>query len=123
MMSFKILLVDDEKSVRNAIKRVLRRENCEFIEAADGLEALQKLEQDHFDLLITDNDMPNKSGVELIREITSSQKSIKNPEIMIILLSGRGRPDNLPSGIEFMPKPWEEESIKAKVRQSQAKRK
>src|SRR4030042_2948709 len=105
-MSFKILLVDDEKFVRTALKRVLRNKDYEIVEADDGLDALQKLEQDFFDLLITDNDMPNKTGIELISEITSGQKKIKNPEMNIILLSGRARPANLPLDVEFMPKPW-----------------
>jgi len=120
-MSFKILLVDDEKFVRTALKRELKNKDYEIVEAGDGLDALQKLEQDFFDLLITDNDMPKKTGIELISEITSGQKAIKNPEMRIILLSGRGKPANLPSGVEFMSKPWDSEILITKVRQVQAK--
>ncbi|MCX6744408.1 MAG: response regulator [Candidatus Parcubacteria bacterium] len=120
-MSFKILLVDDENNVRIALKRVLRNKDYEIVEAGDGFEALQKLEQDFFDLLITDNDMPIKTGIELISEITSGQKTIKNPEMRIILLSGKGKPANLPAGVEFMLKPWDSEKLITTVRQFQTK--
>lgn len=121
-MIVKVSLVDDESYIRRALIRCLRTENCELSEAADGEEALQKLEQDFFDLMITDNDMPRKTGVELIREITSGQKTVKNPDLAIILLSGRGRPDNLPEVIESMFKPWDEEKIKERIRQIKVKK-
>lgn len=113
----KILLVDDEELVRNALKRVFRKCNYEIAEAADGLEALQKLETDFFDLLITDNDMPNKKGIELIQDIKEGKTVTKNPAHAIILFSGKGKPKNLPPEIEFMEKPWKDEELRQRVKE------
>lgn len=113
----RILIVDDEKLVRSALKRVFRKCNYEIAEALDGLEALQKLESDFFDLLITDNDMPNKKGIELIQDILEGKTAIKNPAHAIILFSGKGRPENLPPEIEFMEKPWEDEKLRQRVKE------
>lgn len=122
-MPVSILLVDDEENIRRSLRRVLRKENCLFTEAADGVEAAQILAWDFFDLMITDNDMPRKTGLELICDITFGKILIKNPALAIVLLSGRNKPSNLPVGIEFLSKPWEDEILKEKVWQIRAKRK
>ena len=97
-MVFKILLVDDEELVRKSVRRELRSLPVEIIEAADGRQASLHL-QEGFDLLITDNDMPGLTGLQLIN-------LAKEFFPRIILYSGRLNDEDAPGGVIFIPKPW-----------------
>jgi CheY-like chemotaxis protein len=77
----RILLVDDEQSVREAIGLLLSLDDHVIIEAADGAGALDLFRRDHFDLVITDFEMPNMKGTELAATI--KQLSPAQPILMI----------------------------------------
>lgn len=62
----RILVVDDEKGVREMIQSFLTTEGYLVTTAEDGIDALEKLKDDSYDLLITDLVMPNMDGLELI---------------------------------------------------------
>ncbi len=66
-MSKLILTVDDSTSVRQMVAFTLRNEGYEIMEAVDGLDALEKLEEKPADMVLTDLNMPNMDGIELIR--------------------------------------------------------
>jgi len=66
-MSSKILVVDDERAIRMAVRDSLSREGYFAITACSGEEAIRRCKSEHFDLLITDLKMPGMSGLELIR--------------------------------------------------------
>ncbi|MBF0501732.1 MAG: response regulator [Candidatus Riflebacteria bacterium] len=68
-MSKKILIVDDSPSIRQMVGNTLREAGYEVVEAADGKEALNKLRTDPVDAAITDINMPDLNGIDLIREI------------------------------------------------------
>lgn len=63
-----ILIVDDSESIREVVKATLENANYNVIVAVDGLDALGKLDGKQIDLIITDLNMPNKDGIELIRD-------------------------------------------------------
>ncbi|MBN1299882.1 MAG: sigma-54-dependent Fis family transcriptional regulator [Melioribacteraceae bacterium] len=65
-MSSKILIVDDEKAIRDSLKVVLEDEGYITAIAQDGLEALEKIEKDDYDVVLTDIKMPNLDGMELL---------------------------------------------------------
>jgi len=65
-MSAKILVVDDEKSIRDSLNMVLSDEGYEVKSAADGAEALTLINDDNFDVIISDIKMPNVDGMELL---------------------------------------------------------
>jgi two-component system response regulator PilR (NtrC family) len=65
-MSAKILVVDDEKSIRDSLNMVLSDEGYEVKSAADGAEALTLINDDNFDVIISDIKMPNIDGMELL---------------------------------------------------------
>jgi DNA-binding NtrC family response regulator len=65
--SRKILLVDDESSIRFLLSDVLSSEGFEVIEAKDGQESVEQLEKDNFDLVITDIRMPRLNGIEVLK--------------------------------------------------------
>ncbi|MCI3923819.1 response regulator [Paenibacillus sp. TRM 82003] len=81
----KILLVDDESLVRTSMARLIANMKPEYAlkEAEDGEEALKLLEQEAFDLLITDIRMPAVNGLELARRVRE-----RWPELTIVMLTG-----------------------------------
>ncbi len=81
-----ILLVDDDDQVRDMLRKVFEREGYSVVEAANGVEATSFYDPDTIDLVVTDIVMPEKEGLETIREIRQV-----NPEAKIIAISGGGR--------------------------------
>ncbi len=77
----RILVADDDPHMQQAIKACLSRGNYTFTIVSNGLAALEQLEQDTFDLVITDQQMPQMSGLELLN--TLQKRSIETPVIMI----------------------------------------
>ena len=83
-MSYKILYVDDDVSIRTAVRGEITGAGYELDEASDGTEAIQKLETGNYHLLLLDINMPGKSGLDVLRFIKE-----KNLPCRIIMLSGR----------------------------------
>ena len=81
-----ILLVDDEASIRTMVRAVLNDPEYSFSEAFNGTEALEILEKEEFDLIITDVIMPDCDGIELVMTVRK-----KLPDIKVIVMSGGGR--------------------------------
>ena len=82
----KILIVDDEAHVREMLKRGLSQLGEFTVEAAqNGVEAVEKIEKDVFDLVLTDLKMPEMDGMELLKTIKGTR-----PEIMVILMTAYG---------------------------------
>lgn len=79
----KILVVDDEKQIRDILMQFLTRAGHEVELAEDGVVAMQKYRASKFDLIITDLMMAKKNGLELIQEI-----SREFGEIRVIAISG-----------------------------------
>jgi len=97
-MSKKILVVDDEKMIRDLLRGYLIKLGYEIKEAADGEQAIKELGREDFDLLICDIEMPNKDGWQVIREARSNPK-IK--DIPVIILTGKGEEDDIVKGYEL----------------------
>ena len=83
----KILLIEDEAAIRRVLVKILTEENntYEVQEAVDGLEGIEKIKEDDFDLVLCDIKMPKMDGVEVLE----ATKKIK-PEIPMIMISGHG---------------------------------
>lgn len=79
-----ILVVDDfpvmRKIIVNNLNEILK---CKVTEAEDGNDALSKLKQDTFDLVITDWNMPNMSGLDMIKAMKSDPATSKLPILMV----------------------------------------
>lgn len=86
----KILIVDDEPSVRDVIEKILRRGGHATVCAGHGLVALKNLSEAPFDLMIADIIMPDMSGIKLIDKARSLC-----PDLKILAISGGG-PDYNP---------------------------
>lgn len=81
----KILVVDDERSIRNSMKEVLEFEGHVVTLAEDGENGLKEVEKEQFDLVFSDIKMPKMDGIELLAKMRQLQPSTK-----MILISGHG---------------------------------
>lgn len=81
-MSAKILVVDDEKSIRDSLSMILSDEGYEVNSAADGEEALKLINDENFDVIISDIKMPGVDGMELL-----SKASKVSPETFFIIMT------------------------------------
>ncbi len=102
----KILITEDEDSLRSFVARALRLDGHETHEAGDGAEGLEKLSQGPFDLLLSDIRMPVMDGIEL-----AHQASEQFPGLKILLMTGyaeqRERADDLAAKIvDVVQKPF-----------------
>ncbi|MEJ2629229.1 MAG: response regulator [bacterium] len=79
-------MIDDEKVVRMAIKHKLLKEGHEVIEAEDGDDGIAKYRENPTDLIITDIIMPNKEGIETIKDLND-----EFPDAKIVAMSGGGK--------------------------------
>ncbi len=84
-MKGNILVVDDEKNIREGLKKFLNLDNFSAVLASDGEEALSIFDEQEIDLVITDLKMPNMSGEELLKKILT-----KSPATPVIILTGHG---------------------------------
>lgn len=89
-----ILIVEDEKSMREVLKILLEGEGHQVTTASDGLEAFSCIEKDIFDLVITDMKMPKGDGFEVLKKI----KEI-SPATIVIMITAFG---NTETAIEAM---------------------
>jgi len=86
MEPMKILVVDDEVPIREMIKKGLSQMGGFNVETAhNGLEAIERVEKDIFDLVLTDLKMPEMDGLELLKNIKGTR-----PEVMVILMTAYG---------------------------------
>ncbi len=81
----KILIIDDEKAIRNTMREILEFENYKVEEASDGLEGLEKLKDNTYDLIMCDIKMPHYDGLEVLEK--AQTMGIETPFVMI---SGHG---------------------------------
>jgi CheY-like chemotaxis protein len=82
-MSRKILIVDDNPNMSSLLSEMLEVFDYESIRANDGMEAIDKIEQGDFNLVITDMRMPKMSGLDLLQKIKE-----KKPDLPVVVISG-----------------------------------
>ena len=117
----RLLVVDDSKMMRMGIARSLRQLGVELIEeAANGREALQRLREESFDLMLLDVEMPEMTGREVLAEM---QKSVQLRGFPVIVISGGQDIDDVVRCIElgaedYLPKPFSQVLLKARLTSS-----
>lgn len=114
----KILIIDDNDAVRSTMARILTLAGYETVIAADGNEGLARMRAERPDLIITDIIMPEKEGIETIRQILAEQ-----PTARIMAVSGGGRHGNMDflsaarklGAMEVLEKPFEPDELVSRV--------
>ncbi len=112
----RVLLVDDEDRILAALRRSLRREGYEIVTALTPREALEHLDSQTFDAVLSDHKMPGMTGVELLGRVSELQ-----PHTARILITGWSKAvseDDMdsPALHAVLPKPWEDRELKATLR-------
>lgn len=112
---YNVLVVDDEKEIRDAIDIYLRSENIKVIKAEDGLEALDILENQNIHLIILDIMMPKLDGIKTCLKIR------ENNNIPIIMLSAKGEDSDKILGLnvgadDYITKPFNHLELVARVK-------
>ena len=115
----KILVVDDERAVRESLRRALELEGYEIELAADGQEALQRLEENgegQPDAVLLDVLMPNVDGLEVCRRLRRSGNRVP-----VLMLTARDEVENRVAGLDagaddYVTKPFALEELVARVR-------
>jgi len=107
-MGKKILIVDDEEIIRKFLRINLVKLGHEVREAMDGVQALDQLGKDNYDLVICDILMPNKNGWEVLKEVRSNPKT---KDIPVIFLTAKNEDADMFKGYElganyYMTKPF-----------------
>lgn len=85
-MGSNVLIVDDSPSMRRVIRRVIKLSRLDgglCLEAGDGVEALQVLDIEQVDVVLTDINMPNMDGEQLLTRLTSHPSHCRIPVIVV----------------------------------------
>lgn len=111
----KILIVDDEKMIRNVVKEYAEFEGYETAEAENGMEAVELCRKEDFDIIIMDIMMPRLDGYSAVKEIR------KTKQIPVIMLSARGEEYDKLFGFEigvddYVVKPFSPKELLARIK-------
>src|SRR5271156_3196879 len=110
-----ILVVDDELEIREGLEALLTSENFEVTVAETGQAGLQKLEDKPFDLILLDVSLPDRNGLDMLREIR-----LRDPSLAIILITAYGSIDMARAAFkggaqDYITKPWSNDELIAQV--------
>lgn len=117
-MSIRVLVVEDSPAMRAFVRAALEDGGLEVTEAANGFEALRLLPREHYDLVVTDINMPDIHGLELISFMRKSDVHRATP---VIIVSTEGAQRDRERGIAlganaYLTKPFDPEALRATAR-------
>ena len=117
----KILVADDELSMRQFLEILLKKEGHEVVCAADGEEALSRFQAEPCDLLISDIKMAKMDGLELLRRVKE-----RSPNISVVMITAYASPEDAivamkAGAYDYLTKPFKLEEIKAVIRNALGK--
>ena len=110
--SKKILIIDDDPTMRKALKLLLTSAMCDLTEAQNGRQAMEKISRENFDLIITDLFLDGITGLEIFERF--------NKQIPVLIITGFGgsplaRSARQQAGMAYLEKPFQPEALKEKV--------
>lgn len=116
-----ILVIDDERSIRNTLKEVLEYENHQVDLAEDGVVGLEMIRDGHYDIVLCDIKMPRMDGLEVLEKIFET-----TGEVQVIMISGHGTVDSAVEAIkkgafDFIEKPLDLNRLMITIRNAMDK--
>lgn len=111
-----LLLVDDEENILTALRRLLRREGYEILVGNGGAQGMELLAKHPVDVILSDQRMPNMTGVEFLRRVKASY-----PDTVRMVLSGYTELQSITDAInegaiyKFLTKPWDDDQLRANI--------
>lgn len=117
-MSKRVMTVDDSATVRQVLQMTLEGAGYEVLQAVDGVDALNLLNTETVDMMVTDLNMPNMDGINLIREVRQNPANRFMPIIMLTTESQpeRKKEGKLAGASGWIVKPFRPEQLLAVVR-------
>ncbi len=117
----KVLVIDDERSIRNTLKEILEYEKYKVDLAEDGKVALNLIKSKDYDIILCDIKMPNMDGIEVLDQII-----IEKPDVPVVMISGHGNVDTAVEAIkkgafDFIEKPLDLNRILITIRNAMDK--
>lgn len=118
----KILVIDDEQAIRKTLKEILEYEKYEVEEAKSGIEGLDKIKEEQFDIVLCDIKMPQMDGIETLEKIMEF-----NPEIPVVMITGHGSVETAVEALkkgayDFIEKPLDMNRLLVSVRNAGEKK-
>jgi CheY-like chemotaxis protein len=116
-----LLLVDDEPSILSSLRRLLRGDGYRILTANSGSEGLQILAENTVDVIVSDQRMPEMTGVEFLRKVRQSY-----PDTVRIVLSGFTELQTVTDAVnagaiyKFLTKPWDDEQLRSHIQEAVA---
>jgi diguanylate cyclase (GGDEF)-like protein len=116
-----VLLVDDEPSIVSSLRRLLRGDGYRILTANSGSEGLKLLEEHTVDLIVSDQRMPEMTGVEFLRKVRQLY-----PDTVRIVLSGYTELQTVTDAVnggaiyKFLTKPWDDEQLRSHIQEAVA---
>ena len=109
----RVMIVDDEASLRALVRVNLEVDGFDVIEAVDGNDALEKMKELRPDLVLLDIMMPGKDGIEVLEDLAASEELVSIP---VILLTAKGEQEDLEKGAALgarghITKPFDPEQL------------
>jgi two-component system chemotaxis response regulator CheY len=119
-MAFRVLVIDDSPAMRTLIRRVIHVSGLDagaVYEASDGLEALDLLEREWVDVILTDINMPRMDGEEFVRRLAASGLTRTIPVIVVSTDGTAARREHLHAlGVRgYLAKPFQPEELKEQI--------
>jgi len=113
-----ILVVDDESEIREGLELLLKGEGYGVASAETGQSGLEKLEQHPYDLLLLDVSLPDRNGIEMLKEIHR-----RDPQLSVVLITAYGSIDMARAAfkngaMDYITKPWSNDELLAQVAQA-----
>ena len=118
----KILVVDDEKSLREVMSIMLKRAGYDVTEASDGEQAIGQVNKEIYDLVITDLRMPRADGMDVLKAVKST-----SPETVVLVVTAFGTADSAVEAMkqgayDYLTKPFQVDEVQLIIRNALEKR-
>ena len=113
MTKARILVVDDAETIRDHLKSIFSSDGYEVAEADRGTSGLEASQREHFDLIVTDVNMPDMNGIDMIAKLRQDSLNLTTPVMVVTTESLRRWADTCKElGAQFwIMKPFSEEAI------------
>lgn len=114
-MKSRILVVDDEESIREFLEIMLKKENYEVTVAEDGLQAKEILNKKTFDMVISDMQMPNVTGIELLKHVKENY-----PDLVFMMITAFGTTESAVDAMkmgayDYVTKPFKIDEVRLNI--------
>lgn len=114
-MKSRILIVDDEESIREFLEIMLKKEGYEITTAVDGLNAKEILTKKSFDMIISDMQMPNMTGIELLRHVKDTY-----PDLVFMIITAFGTTETAVEAMkmgayDYVTKPFKIDEVRMNI--------